>query len=143
MSCKKIFMNVRNQIPSKASWQFKMFNIAFKVMNTTFKWFATIICVNNTIIEGSLFHLYMCQNVVSTWDTSGGRCEHDMWQIWGKYDYFVSEQRVLYDTLDMCHPTPLHLVRNDIIFTAISILLALKVSHLKSSQISTNSKFDI
>ena len=81
MSCKKIFMNVRNQIPSKASWQFKMFNIAFKVMNTTFKWFATIICVNNTIIEGSLFHLYMCQNVVSTWDTSGGRCEHDMWQI--------------------------------------------------------------
>lgn len=34
---------------------------------------------HNTI-EGSLFHLYMCQNVVPTWDTGGLlEFEHGTW----------------------------------------------------------------
>jgi hypothetical protein len=76
-----------------------------KVHCTTFKLVGKYNKSQHTI-EGSLFHLYMCWNVVSTWKTSGhGECEHDTWQFLKGKQLFLCRNRepfmVSYDDLTL------------------------------------------
>ena len=56
------------------------------------------------LTKGSLFHLYMWWNVISTWDTSDrDECEHDTWQLLRENNHFVSDHHREPSTVAQLH----------------------------------------